>query len=654
MDSTFDMLCDVVPGRESWRVKVRVIRVWEVPNFLNPDQINSIEMVLIDEKGGKIHATIRKQLLYLFKNKISEGHVYKISYLAVAPNVMGIMTGISVEREYIKDGRVTKMIVVELTDKSGKCEIALFGDYVDILQKKMESNSEGLPVVAVQFAKVKIFRDKVSLQNVINTTQIFINPDFKEAVDLRNGNINVGIEHSGVVPVLGPRVTDLVDGQDWWYPACRCHKSVIADSGAYYCKGCVKHVFHMVPRFKVKFNVCDDTGDTIFVVFDTDMYSLIGKQCSDLVSAGKAENAGFYPSELKKLIGAKLLFKVEKSSSTNVLFDGSFKVKRVCNDSSILQIFNSPVSGISAAEIGKGSVESSGLVDDDDDDDDDDIEIVKETQLDGFVSGLLVSPGSELAPTNKQFAAGSAKRDLSTAFEDADVSNGAVPIKTLCVILRVVGLHDVQNFSKFCESKLDGTAVVCVCFFGVIEGVDMWFKEDNSQRFRLSLTGGDLTGEAAFKLNDEVVKQLVPETCKVLSSMVGGGSLYPQELDSFFGDPFLLKVQKKGRAESVTIESYEVLDVCADSLLVNFFIENYLFVCGDEVHIAEKNEVHVGSPLKDYNHIDDFDQLGFEVLDDEKKLAVVIANDDPNGKKRKLPEGFEVDEEISKVQKYKM
>ncbi|CAJ2664707.1 replication protein A 70 kDa DNA-binding subunit A-like [Trifolium pratense] len=494
MDSTFDMLCDVVPGRESWRVKVRVIRVWEVPNFLNPDQINSIEMVLIDEKGGKIHATIRKQLLYLFKNKISEGHVYKISYLAVAPSsgsyrttlhpykfffqmktkiqicqsddipnfglsisnisdvcshtidydflvdVMGIMTGISVEREYIKDGRVTKMIVVELTDKSGKCEIALFGDYVDILQKKMESNSEGLPVVAVQFAKVKIFRDKVSLQNVINTTQIFINPDFKEAVDLRNGNINVGIEHSGVVPVLGPRgkatleedfllgyqkstiskllgssedgifivlavVTDLVDGQDWWYPACRCHKSVIADSGAYYCKGCVKHVFHMVPRFKVKFNVCDDTGDTIFVVFDTDMYSLIGKQCSDLVSAGKAENAGFYPSELKKLIGAKLLFKVEKSSSTNVLFDGSFKVKRVCNDSSILQIFNSHVSGISAAEI--------------------------ETQLDGFVSGLLVSPGSELAPTNKQFAAGSAKRDLSTAFEDADVSNGAVPIKSV-------------------------------------------------------------------------------------------------------------------------------------------------------------------------------------------------------------------------------
>lgn len=43
-------------------------------------------------------------------------------------------------------------------------------------------------------------------------------------------------------------VEGLVEGEDWWYPARRCHRSVTPDSGAYYCKGCVKHVFHMVPR----------------------------------------------------------------------------------------------------------------------------------------------------------------------------------------------------------------------------------------------------------------------------------------------------------------------------------------------------------------------------------------------------------------------
>jgi hypothetical protein len=41
---------------------------------------------------------------------------------------------------------------------SGKCECALFGGYVDELKKRMGKSCSGLPVVVVQFAKIKIFR----------------------------------------------------------------------------------------------------------------------------------------------------------------------------------------------------------------------------------------------------------------------------------------------------------------------------------------------------------------------------------------------------------------------------------------------------------------------------------------------------------------
>jgi hypothetical protein len=44
---------------------------------------------------------------------------------------------------------------------SGKCEIALFGHYVDDLTKKMDKLFGGLPIVVVQFAKVKIFRGNI-------------------------------------------------------------------------------------------------------------------------------------------------------------------------------------------------------------------------------------------------------------------------------------------------------------------------------------------------------------------------------------------------------------------------------------------------------------------------------------------------------------
>jgi hypothetical protein len=82
---------------------------------------------------------------------------------------------------------VTKMIVFELTDdrlvvfsvfmcldvvshiylvidvcciylRSGKVECALFGSYVDSMQKMMGKSVEGLPVVVVQFAKIMLFR----------------------------------------------------------------------------------------------------------------------------------------------------------------------------------------------------------------------------------------------------------------------------------------------------------------------------------------------------------------------------------------------------------------------------------------------------------------------------------------------------------------
>lgn len=58
MDKSIQNLRDVVPGRDAdaWSFVVRLIRLWEVPLF------STIEMVLIDQNGDKIHATIRKQL----------------------------------------------------------------------------------------------------------------------------------------------------------------------------------------------------------------------------------------------------------------------------------------------------------------------------------------------------------------------------------------------------------------------------------------------------------------------------------------------------------------------------------------------------------------------------------------------------------------
>ena len=44
-----DCISKIVSGREAWRLKVRVIRMWTVPMYNNALVPSSVEMVMMDE-----------------------------------------------------------------------------------------------------------------------------------------------------------------------------------------------------------------------------------------------------------------------------------------------------------------------------------------------------------------------------------------------------------------------------------------------------------------------------------------------------------------------------------------------------------------------------------------------------------------------------
>jgi hypothetical protein len=108
---------------------------------------------------------------------------------------------------------------------SGKCECALFGGYVDQFRQMFAKIVDVMPVVVLQFAKVKVFRgmsfanciffyiiqfllfvvrysfvailildllfyvdilDKISLHNVMSTTRLLLNPDIDDVVSFRH------------------------------------------------------------------------------------------------------------------------------------------------------------------------------------------------------------------------------------------------------------------------------------------------------------------------------------------------------------------------------------------------------------------------------------------------------------------------------------
>ncbi|MCH94099.1 replication factor A protein, partial [Trifolium medium] len=206
---------------------------------------------------------------------------------------------------------------------SGKCECALFGDYVDVLNKKIGKTGEGLPVVVIQFAKVKIFRvkEKIHIRSIavhgieVETKVPVIGGSAKPSIDEEFLRMHpkkkvselADMAEDGIFAVYGV-VTAIVEGEDWWYPACMCHRSVIPDSGAYFCNGCSKHVFKLCQGSKGRLKslmVCNDKS---------------------------------HPAEFQALVG-KMLFIIEKGMKQIKIFDGTFRVKRVCFDSKIIETF---------------------------------------------------------------------------------------------------------------------------------------------------------------------------------------------------------------------------------------------------------------------------------------------------------------------------
>jgi replication factor A1 len=83
----FANIDEINPDRATWNFRAKIIRLWEVSDFNRTNVPFSIEMVLMDSLGGRIHASIKKTLIYKFKNDLIEGKVYCFENLGVASNV---------------------------------------------------------------------------------------------------------------------------------------------------------------------------------------------------------------------------------------------------------------------------------------------------------------------------------------------------------------------------------------------------------------------------------------------------------------------------------------------------------------------------------------------------------------------------------------
>ncbi|KAJ4843755.1 hypothetical protein Tsubulata_047048 [Turnera subulata] len=77
------MLNELSPDKETWNIKVRVVRLWESLNYKMQDQVISLDLIICDEEGTMMHAVANKMQVERFRGKFRKGKAYRLSKFKV-------------------------------------------------------------------------------------------------------------------------------------------------------------------------------------------------------------------------------------------------------------------------------------------------------------------------------------------------------------------------------------------------------------------------------------------------------------------------------------------------------------------------------------------------------------------------------------------
>ncbi|GAU50767.1 hypothetical protein TSUD_410640 [Trifolium subterraneum] len=323
-----------------------------------PGHIASADMVLLDKNDHKIQASIPAILLPSFNERISEGYVYQMSMFSVKHNligsvnlkklsggfqylvdVIGVLTYISYEKTSFDNGNITKSVTFDLTDHKGSYQCELSGKFVDLFRDMLENQCVGLPIILLQFAKITKSQGKTIVHGVDDITRIFVNHEFAEAINFRIGfdssfktisqirtNPQLGIY------VISDRMIDITHLDPWWYPICQCNLIVESYLGEFCCDECGVTDFLIVPKYRVRIVIEDQSGSIFLDSYDDVMFSI---DVNDPTDSGVCDS--FFPRAFDSVMGKSMMFIVHKTKHDSHYSDSSFELLRLSADRNLIE-----------------------------------------------------------------------------------------------------------------------------------------------------------------------------------------------------------------------------------------------------------------------------------------------------------------------------
>ncbi|KAJ1381661.1 Nucleic acid-binding, OB-fold [Sesbania bispinosa] len=390
-----------------WIIKVKVARIWPRLDSIIDYKMLSLEMVLIDSKGTKIQGSIPIEVFNLKYFDIAEEGFYKIGRVIVVDNdgmqretphpfrlvfthksfmkewqprsftSSGLTTFTAgqiktyvndlehfIERVHILDGRVVNMVLLELTDHTGRIECILYDQYVDQLHEHIKSNGMRSTLVVIQFAKMVPFDAALFgyyiIEVIPNLTKFLFNPPITEVFEaydwldlfaplryVRRGRTDAKVLDTFLIRFCRKSIPQLcfeakvrmfvvlatmmgVVGNDQWW---KLYSDCLAKGNQKYPLGYSYNDKNSLPRYNLKAQVFDGAHSLNLLLNDHHLMKLLVKLTTQAPTSSNLDEA------FQCIIGRKFLFIIEKGCHHQISHDDWLKAKNLCADPEILRVF---------------------------------------------------------------------------------------------------------------------------------------------------------------------------------------------------------------------------------------------------------------------------------------------------------------------------
>ncbi|XP_072073136.1 uncharacterized protein [Arachis hypogaea] len=205
-------------------------------------------------------------------DQITKDHNFLIDFF-------GIITGVRKERDVESYGKLVKAVVLEVFADGKRVQCNVFGNACDLLEYDKLQKYARSPLVVLESFKIKAIEGGVILQNVINVSRLFINPDIPESVEFLSrfsvarygfsrlvtndlGYLVSKVDGDYFNPKEISNIQDLhsdngevMDEPDWWYYTCVCGHAVVEHEDLYLCDACGSCVEHVMVKYGIRVKI---------------------------------------------------------------------------------------------------------------------------------------------------------------------------------------------------------------------------------------------------------------------------------------------------------------------------------------------------------------------------------------------------------------